>query len=92
MCCGFIHLSLEQFMTIQERLLLEQIELLKNCDLGVRIMRGALPETIEEFREQVPLTIYDDYLPDLVERREDRLPKKNPLCGYVLWAGLENTT
>jgi len=76
MCCGFIHLSLEQFMTIQERLLLEQIELLKNCELGERVMHGAMPETIEEFREQVPLTTYDDYLPDLVERREDRLPKK----------------
>jgi len=28
MCCGFLDLSLEQFMTIQKRLLLEQIELL----------------------------------------------------------------
>ncbi|GAH05533.1 unnamed protein product [marine sediment metagenome] len=34
MCCGFIDLSLEQFMDIQKRLLLEQIELLKNCELG----------------------------------------------------------
>ncbi len=63
-------------MTIQKRLLLEQIDLLKDCELGQRIMRGAMPETIEEFREQVPLTTYDDYLPDLVERREDGLPKK----------------
>jgi hypothetical protein len=76
MCCGFIHLSLEQFMAIQKRLLLEQIELLKNCELGEKIMHGAMPETIEEFREQVPLTTYDDYLPDLVEKREDGLPKK----------------
>ncbi len=76
MCCGFLNLSLEQFMTIQKRLLLEQIDLLKDCELGQRIMRGAMPETIEEFREQVPLTTYDDYLPDLVERREDGLPKK----------------
>jgi hypothetical protein len=76
MCCGFIHLSLEQFMSIQKRLLLEQIELLKNCELGERVMRGAMPETIEEFRAQVPLTTYNDYLPDLVEKREDGLPKK----------------
>ena len=68
MCCGFIDLSLEQFMTIQKRLLLEQIELLKDCELGERVMRGAMPETIEEFREQVPLTTYDDHLPDLVEK------------------------
>jgi len=76
MCCGFIDLSLEQFMAIQKRLLLEQIELLKSCELGRKIMRGAMPETVEEFREQVPLTTYADYLPELVEKREDVLPAK----------------
>ncbi|GAH14082.1 unnamed protein product, partial [marine sediment metagenome] len=70
MCCGFIYLSLEQFMAIQKRLLLEEIELLKNSELGRRVMRGAMPETVEEFREQVPLTTYSDYLPELVEKRE----------------------
>jgi len=76
MCCGFIDLSLEQFMTIQKRLLLEQIELLKNCELGRKVMRGAMPETVEEFREQVPLTTYADYCPELLERREDVLPAR----------------
>ena len=63
-------------MSIQKRLLLEQIELLKNCELGRKVMRGAMPETVEEFREQVPLTTYVDYCPELVERREDVLPAK----------------
>ncbi|OGN95479.1 MAG: hypothetical protein A2Z77_07175 [Chloroflexi bacterium RBG_13_51_36] len=76
MCCGFIDLSLQQFMVIQKRLLLEQIELLKNCELGRKVMHGATPETIEEFREQVPLTTYGDYLPELVEKREDLLPTR----------------
>jgi hypothetical protein len=76
MCCGFIDLSLEQFMAIQKRLLLEQIELLKSCELGKKVMRGAMPETVEEFREQVPLTTYADYSPELVEKREDVLPAK----------------
>jgi len=76
MCCGFIDLSLEQFMTIQKRLLLEQIELLKNCELGRKVMRGAMPESVEEFREQVPLTTYADYLPELAEKREDVLPAR----------------
>ena len=76
MCCGFIDLSLEQFMDIQKRLLLEQIELLKNSELGRKVMRGAMPETVEEFRKQVPLTTYADYLPELVEKREDVLPAK----------------
>ena len=76
MCCGFIDLSLEQFMAIQKRLLLEQIELLKKCEMGRKIMRGAMPATVEEFREQVPLTTYTDYLPELVQEREDVLPAK----------------
>jgi len=76
MCCGFLNLSLEQFMDIQKRLLLEEIELLKNSELGRKVMRGAMPETVEEFREQVPLTTYADYLPELVEKREDVLPTK----------------
>lgn len=76
MCCGFIDLNLEQFMSIQKRLLLEQIELLKGCKLGRKIMRGAMPTTVEEFREQVPLTTYSDYLPELGEKREDVLPVK----------------
>jgi hypothetical protein len=37
MCCGFLSLSLEQFMAIQERLLLEQIELLSHCTLGRKV-------------------------------------------------------
>jgi hypothetical protein len=76
MCCGFIDLSLEQFMAIQKRLLLEQIELLKSCELGRKIMHGAMPENVEEFREQAPLTTYADYLSELVEKREDALPAR----------------
>jgi hypothetical protein len=80
LCCGFMDLSLEQFMAIQKRLLLEQIELLKNCELGRKVMRGAMPDTVEEFREQVPLTTYKDYYPELPEYQEDALPAKP-----VLW-------
>jgi hypothetical protein len=76
MCCGFIDLSMEQFMRIQKSLLLEQIELLKKCELGRKIFRGASPTTVEEFRRQVPLTTYIDYCPELLERRDDVLPVK----------------
>jgi hypothetical protein len=85
MCCGFIDLSIEQFMAIQKRLLLEQITLLKNCELGRKVMRGAMPETVDEFREQVPLTTYGDYLPELGEKREDVLPGKP--AGWIRTSG-----
>jgi len=66
-------------MSIQKRLLLEQIELLNHCTFGNKIMGGAKPETIEEFRQQVPLTTYADYCPELAEKREDILPRKPAL-------------
>jgi hypothetical protein len=75
-CCGFIDLSLKEFMGVQERLLLEQIELLKKCKLGRSIMRGAAPRTVADFRRQVSLTTYDDYEPFLLTKNERALPSK----------------
>jgi len=82
-CCGFIDLNLEDFMRIQRRLLLEQMELLKKCELGKVVMGGSMPNTMEEFQEQVPLTTYTDYAPYLLKRRMDVLPKKPILWQYT---------
>jgi len=82
-CCGFIDLSLEDFMKIQRRLLMEQIELLRRCELGRVVTQGATPRTVEEFREQVPLTTYNDYAPYLLKRRMDILPRKPLLWQYT---------
>jgi hypothetical protein len=67
-------------MSIQRRLLLEQIELLNNCELGNKVMRGAKPRSVEEFRELVPITTYADYAPYLPEKIESALPAKP-----ILW-------
>ena len=74
MCCGFMDLNLEQFMAIQRRLMNEQIELLKANSLGRKVMGGAMPSSIDEFRAVVPLTTYGDYIPELTEKREETLP------------------
>jgi hypothetical protein len=76
MCCGFIDLPLEEFMKIQKRLLLEQIGLLKDSELGRKVMRQARPNSIDDFRRTVPLTTYADYCPELPQRREDVLPAR----------------
>lgn len=85
-CCGFIDLSIEEFMAIQRRLLMEQIELLSKCELGNKVMGGAKPRSVEEFRERVPITTYDDYVPYLPEQIEDALPEKPLLWQHT--AGL----
>lgn len=76
MCCGFVDLNMGEFMAMQRRLLVEQLELMNGCMLGEKIMRGAKPNTVDEFREQVPFTTYADYAPYFLERREDVLPEK----------------
>jgi hypothetical protein len=74
--CGFLDLSINEFMEIQERLLLEQIDLLGKSMMGRVIMGDVLPRTVKEFRESVPLTTYKDYRDYLGEKREDVLPRK----------------
>ncbi len=74
MCCGFMDLDTEQFMAIQRRLMSEQIELLKSSELGRKLMKGAMPSSIEEFRALVPLTTYGDYIPELTEKMVHTLP------------------
>jgi len=74
MCCGFLSLNTSEFMDIQERLLVQQLELLNKSSLGGKIMGGVKPKTVEEFRQMVPLTTYKDYCPELLEKNEDTLP------------------
>jgi hypothetical protein len=85
--CGFLSLSLDEFMEIQRSLLMEQIGLLSRCELGRKVMGNTVPHNVEEFRELVPLTTYEDYAPYLDERREDVLPAKP-----YMWAHTGGTT
>jgi hypothetical protein len=73
--CGFLDLSLEDFMHIQERLLMEEMQLFAACELGRKIIGEKVPSSVEGFRRTVPLTEYEDYEPYLSERREDVLPQ-----------------
>ncbi len=79
--CGFLDLSLDEYMNIQERLLMEQIELLGKSEMGRVLFGERIPQDIDEFRENVPLTDYETYAPYLLEKREDVLPP-----GEYSWA------
>jgi hypothetical protein len=81
--CGFLDLSLEDFMCIQERLLMEQMHLFAACELGRKIMGEKVPTSVEEFRRMVPLTEYEDYEPYLSKRREDVLPQMPYLWAHT---------
>lgn len=79
--CGFLDLPIDEFMVIQQTLLLEQIDKAAGSELGEKIMHGHKPSSVEEFRHVVPFTTYADYEPYLSEKREDALPAKP-----VIWA------
>ena len=86
--CGFLDLNLKEFMHIQERLLMEQIELLSRCKLGQKLMgKGTKPATVEEFRQRVPLTTYEDYADILLNKIEDALPAKPMYWIKTTWKG-----
>jgi len=73
--CGYLELSIRDFMKIQERLMLEQLELLSFSKIGQELM-GVSPTTIEEFRQRIPFTRYSDYEEFLTDKNEDILPVK----------------
>jgi hypothetical protein len=80
--CGFLDLGLDEFTEIQERLLMEQIALLSESEIGRRFMEKA-PTSVEEFRRMVPITTYEDYEPYLDEKREDVLPQEPYLWAHT---------
>lgn len=74
--CSFLNISLDTFMGMQERLLLEQIQIVRSSVLGQRFFSGQLPRTRDEFRQAVPLTVYDNYSDILDKKWDDGLPIK----------------
>jgi len=75
--CGHFDLSIDEYMKIQERLLFEQFNILKDSKIGKHFYGKNAPKTVQEFRDRVPLTTYDDYIDLLSNRDESILPKGN---------------
>ncbi len=73
--CGFLDLSMTEFMEIQEQLLMEHIEQIADSHLAKNFMPQK-PRNISEFRNHVPLTTYEDYAPYFSEKNEDVLAGK----------------
>jgi hypothetical protein len=74
--CGYVNLSIQDYMDIQNRLMLEQINLLGLSNLGKHFMGSKIPTSIEEFRQVTPLTRISDYDHLLSDKSEENLPAK----------------
>lgn len=76
--CGFLDLSLDEFMDIQQHLLIEQINMIAESALAKKFMPQK-PQDVPQFRQIVPLTKYEDYASYLNEHNESVLAFK-PYC------------
>ncbi len=85
--CGFLNLSVAEFMKIQRRLLIEQMTLWSKSPLGESILKGKEPQTLEEFRRSVPLTTYEDYAGMLLSKQASLLPAEPLLWIQTTWEG-----
>ena len=85
--CGFLELSIDDYMYIQDRLMEEQIRKWSASGLGKRSLGGKIPKTVDEFRETVPLTTYADYADVLLTKQEDMLPEKPAVWIQTTWEG-----
>ena len=85
--CGFLDLTMDEYMKIQKRLMEEQIRLWSGCALGQHILKGKKPQTIEEFRRMVPLTTYEDYADILLQKRKETLPGNPIIWIQTTWEG-----
>ncbi len=86
--CGFLDLSLTEFMEIQERLLMDQINLVHESILARKFMPNK-PKDTAEFRKTVPLTVFDDYAEYLNAKNEEVLAVKPYCWGHTSGRGGE---
>ena len=81
--CGFLDLSIEEFMHIQERLLLEQLEILHDSKIGIERIGALRPASLAEFRKTVPISAYEDYEQYFEQQIDDVLPEKAFSWGHT---------
>jgi hypothetical protein len=85
--CGFLDLSIDEYMEIQNRLMKEQLTLWTASGLGKKMMKGAPPDNINDFRARFPLTEYQDYADVLLQKNGAMLPDHPIIWIQTTWEG-----
>lgn len=85
--CGFLDMSLSEYMYTQRRLMEEQLSLWVGSGLGQKLLGGKTPRTIEELRAQLPLTSYADYADVLLPKRSEQLCAEPAIWIQTTWEG-----
>ncbi len=74
--CGFLDLSMEQFMTIQQALLMEQLDAISESPMARKFLGGRRYETVSQFLQSAPITTYEDYAAEFENGGAALLPEK----------------
>ncbi|MCI2056315.1 MAG: GH3 auxin-responsive promoter family protein [Oscillibacter sp.] len=85
--CGFLDMSLADYMYTQRRLMEEQIRLWTASGLGRSLLGDKQPHTIDELRALLPLTTYEDYADALLAKRSDLLCSEPAVWIQTTWEG-----
>ena len=85
--CGFLDMSLTEYMYVQRRLMEEQLELWRSSGLGKSLLKGKEPRTIDELRTMLPLTTYEDYADVLLSRQVEMLCAEPAIWIQTTWEG-----
>ena len=80
-------MSMDEYMVMQRRLMMEQMEIWSNSKLGQQMLGGKKPESIDDFRKMFPLTKYEDYADMLLAKQDDCLPERAVIWIQTTWEG-----
>jgi hypothetical protein len=84
--CGFLDLSIDEFMAIQNRLMTEQLLIWKKSTLGKSLLKQDV-DSIEDFRSKFELTDYQDYADILLLKKDEMLPTNAVIWIKTTWEG-----
>lgn len=85
--CGFLDLSISEYMYIQNRLMEEQLRLWRESGLGRAMLGSKCPKNFSELRSALPLTTYENYAEVLLSRQADMLPGEPIVWIQTTWEG-----
>jgi hypothetical protein len=80
--CGFLDLEIREFQSIQEALLMHQIDILYNSEFGRNFFHRK-PNDVNDFRFLAPFTTFDDYIDYFSPHDTHSLPVKPVSWGYT---------
>ena len=85
--CGFLDMSMEEYMAVQRQLMEAQLQVWSASPLGQTLLKGREIRTIDELRAALPLTTYADYANVLLPKRVDMLPGEPMVWIQTTWEG-----